>query len=133
VLTLVAALASYKRDCSLYSTEAIASMDPSGADAPFFNTPASAGHYRPSLRRKSFKSFKQHWEIFVPWSAHDSSLFFAPFQPQAQPEEVNADPEGEAAQDQDEEELVPVHPSKPFSNAEGRAPAVIIFKQRAGP
>jgi hypothetical protein len=26
-----------------------------------------------------------------------------------------------------------MHPSKPFSNAEGRAPAIIIFKQRAGP
>jgi hypothetical protein len=108
-------------------------MAPSGDDAPFSNTPASAGHYRPPLRRRPFKSFKLHWEISVPWPAHNSSLSVAPSQPQAQPEEANAEPEGEAAQDQDEEELVPVHPSKPVSNAEGRAPAIITFKQRAGP
>jgi hypothetical protein len=133
VLTLVAALASYRRDRLLYLTEASASMAPSGADAPFFNTPASAGHYRPSLRRRSFKSFKLHWEISVPWPAHNSFLSFAPSQPQAQPEEVNAEPEGEAAQDQNEEEPVPVHPSKAISNAEGRAPAIIIQAARWRP
>jgi hypothetical protein len=44
-----------RRDSLLFSFRASASMAPSGADAPN-TTPASAGYYRPSLRRGS--SFK---------------------------------------------------------------------------
>jgi hypothetical protein len=75
------------------------------------------------------------------WSAFNSSFFPAPSHPQAQPEEANAEPEGEEVQDPDEEEhkLVTSQctPRNQFrvlkAGPSPRAPAIITFKQRAGP
>jgi hypothetical protein len=48
-----AALIYHRGDSLLFSTEASASKAPLGAVAHFFDTPASAGYHRPSLRRGS--------------------------------------------------------------------------------